>query len=186
MTPGTRTRYFSMWGKACAVKGWNVKDQEKRRNQVLFCMTEVRGPLVTTSDEAFGPDEITALFVYLDHLAHPSDLLKSAAWVDCKTDYRAYNKARQADWLEEQAYGKQGSGKLRRNRFGGQKKAAGEALDPLDPVAIKKRLVTMATRAASKGYVRRRPAPAAAQHFNPPPPAPVASEEELRKHNCAW
>lgn len=146
MSPATRTRYFSLWSKACRVKGWNAKDDGLRRATVLSCMAQVRGPEATTSDPAFGPDEITALFVFLDHLAHPSDLLKSAAWVDCQTDYRAYNRARQADWHEEQAYGRQGSGKLRRNRFGGQKKAAGEALDPLDPAAIQKRFLTMRTR----------------------------------------
>jgi hypothetical protein len=98
MSPGTRTRYFSLWLAACKVKGWDSKDDGLRRATVLSCMAQVRGPAVTTSDPDFGPDEITALFVFLDHLAHPSDLLKSAAWVDCQTDYRAYNRARQADW----------------------------------------------------------------------------------------
>lgn len=146
MSPTTRKTYFRLWLAACKVKGWDAGDDGLRRATVLACMVQVRGPQATTSHPDFGPDEITALFVYLDHLAHPSDLLKSAAWVDCQTDYRAFNRARQADWHEEQAYGRQGSGKLRRNRFAGQKKAAGEALDPLDPAAIQKRFLTMRTR----------------------------------------
>lgn len=157
MSPGTRTRYFSLWLAACKVKGWDAKDDGLRRATVLSCMAQVRGPQVTTSDPDFGPDEITALFVFLDHLAHPSDLLKAAAWVDCQTDYRAYNRARQADWHEEKTYGKVGSGKLRRNRFQGQKNAAGEPLDRLDPDAIRKRHLTMVSRHEKKGY-RRKPA----------------------------
>lgn len=173
MSPGARKTYFRLWHAACAVKSWNADDDGLRRAVVIECMEKVRGPLVTTSSPEFGADETTALFVYLDHLAHPSDLLKAAAWVDCMTDYRAYNRARQADWHEGQAYGAQGSGKLRRNRFGGQKKAAGEALDPLDPAAIQKRFLTMRTRNERRtGYRSKKPNAAAAQI--PPPAAPAA------------
>jgi hypothetical protein len=160
MTPATRTRYFSLWSKACVAKSWDSKDDDLRRDQVLFCMSEVRGPMVTTSSPAFGPNEITALFVYLDHIAHPDSLEKAAAWVDCMTDYRAYNKARQADWHEGQAYGRQGSGKLRRDRFAGQQKAAGETFEQLDPDAIGKRLMTMRARNARRTGYHSKPSPA--------------------------
>lgn len=165
MNKETRIRYFAFWIAACKVKGWDARDQELRRGQVMFCMDQVGGPMVTTSDPAFARDETTALLVYLDHLAHPDDLVKAAAWVDCMKDYRAYNRAKQADWHEEEAYGAKGSGKLRRNRFGGQQKAAGDTFDPLDPKAIEQRFLTM-RRANERrtGYVNPRdlaPAPAA-------------------------
>lgn len=157
MSPGARKTYFRLWNAACAVKGWNAGDDDLRRAVVIECMEKVRGPLVTTSSPDFGPDETTALFVYLDHLAHPSDMLKSAAWVDCQTDYHAYNRARQADWHETKVYGKAGSSKLRKDRFNGQRRAAGEPLDRLDPEAIRKRHLTMVTRHEQKGYRRRKP-----------------------------
>jgi hypothetical protein len=180
MTPSARKTYFRLWNAACAVKGWNSGDDDLRRAVVIECMEKVRGPLVTTSSPEFGADETTALFVYLDHLAHPSDLLKAAAWVDCMTDYRAYNRARQADWHEEKAYGKAGSGKLRRNRFAGQKKAAGEALDPLDPAAIQKRFLTMRTRNERRtGYQSKKRQSSAGQNLaSTPPAAPVEAEDE--------
>lgn len=156
MSPTTRTRYFALWSKACRQLGWDSKDQDLRRSTVLDCMSHVGGPAVTTSDTAFGSDETTALFVFLDHLAHPSDLEKSAAWVDCRTDYRAYNRARQADWHESKAYGHSGSSRLRKYRFNGQERAAGETFAPLDPDAIQKRYLTMRLRNERRtGYQRR-------------------------------
>lgn len=154
MSPATRTRYFALWARAAAIKSWNPKDESQRHATVLACMVAVRGPQVTTSHTLFGPDEITALFCYLEFLAAPSDLLKSARWVDCQQDYHAFNRARQADWHEDKAYGRQGSGKLRRNRFAGQESAEGEPLDKFDPVAIRKRHLTMVGRHESKGYRR--------------------------------
>lgn len=175
MSPATRTRYFSLWGKACAVKGWPAKDNARRRAVTLECMALVRGPAVTTSDPEFGPNEVTALFTYLEFLAHPSDLLRSARWVDCQEDYVAFNRARQADWHEEKTYGRQGSGKLAKNRFGGAKTAEGEPLEPFNPKAIYKRHLTMATRHQAKaGRVRvgknsASPKPAS----TPPATAPI-------------
>jgi hypothetical protein len=155
MTPSTRTRYFSLWTKACAVKGWSAKDNTLRRDTTLKCMAAVGGPEATTSCPLFGPDEVTALFTYLEFLARPSDLLRSARWVDCQQDYRAFNRARQADWHETKTYGHHGSGKLARNRFGGAKTAEGEALEPFNPKAIYKCHLTMATRHQAKaGRVR--------------------------------
>lgn len=181
MNQETRTRYFAFWIAACKAKGWDAKDQDLRRGQVMFCMDQVGGPMVTTSDPAFERDETTALLVYLNHLAHPDDLVKAAAWVDCMKDYRAFNRARQADWHEAQAYGTQGSGKLRRNRFNGQKNAAGDTFDPLDPKAIEQRFLTM-RRANERrtGYVNPRdlaPAPAPAQK-PAPQPEPAAVEDD--------
>ena len=184
MSPSARKTYFRLWNAACAVKGWNSGDDDLRRAVVIKCMEKVRGPLVTTSSPDFGADETTALFVYLDHLAHPSDLLKAAAWVDCMTDYRAYNRARQADWHEGQAYGPQGSSKLRRNRFAGQKKAAGEALDPLDPTAIQKRFLTMRTRNERRtGYQSKKGRTPAGQKLAS---TPEAAPAEINPENVPF
>lgn len=146
MTPAARTRYHAeLWPAACHARKWNPKDDVRRRATALECMRLVRGPQITTSDPAWGDDETTALFCYLEHLAAPADLSKSARWVDCQADYRAYNRARQADWHQRQAYGRRG-GKLIRDRFAGAPTAQGEPLDKFDPEAIRKRHITMAAR----------------------------------------
>lgn len=151
MTPAERVKYFrDYWPAACAVRGWNRRDDMLRRKVVLDCMAAVHGPLVTTSDPQFRRDETTALFCLLDHLAHPEDLGRAARWTDCMADYRAYNRARQADWHEGKAYGAAGSKKLRRDRFAGRQSATGGPLDPFDPEAIRKRHITMASRHRKK------------------------------------
>jgi hypothetical protein len=147
MTAGERTKYFrDLWPAACAAKGWKRSDDDRRRTVVLECMRAVRGPMVTTSDPKFRRDEVTALFCYLEFLANPDDLDRSARWSDCQKDYRAYNRARQADWHEEKLYGSAGSRKLQRNRFAGRRSAQGEPLDAFDPEEIHKRHLTMASR----------------------------------------
>lgn len=157
MTANERSNYFGLyWPKACAAKGWVPNDGERRRAVVLECMRQVRGPLVTTSDPAFGRDETTALFCYLDHLAHPGDLDRSARWLDCCKDYRAFNRARQADWYEEKAYGAKGSKKLRKDRFAGAQSAQGEPLEEFNPRAINARFITMASRAQKKARIARK------------------------------
>jgi len=150
MTSRQRTFYHcDAWPAACQAQGWTAGDADKRRAVALECMREVRGPLVTTSDLAFGDDEITALFCYLDFLAHPDDLDRSARWLDCKQDYHAYNRARQADWHEQQLYGTK-KNKLDRDRFAGAATAKGEPLEEFDPDAIYKRHLTFASRHQKK------------------------------------
>ena len=146
MSPEARAKYFGeFWPAACKVKGWKRSDEARRRAVTLECMAAVRGPEAGTSDPAFGDDELTALFCYLDFLAHPADLDRAARWVDCQTDYHAFNRARQADWHEEKLFGGR-KNRLVRDRFGGKKSAAGEPLEPFDPEAIRKRHLTMASR----------------------------------------
>lgn len=146
MTPQARAHYHGrLWPAACQAKGWRVGDEVRRRDVVLECMQKVRGPLVTSSHPNFGDDETTALFCYLEHLAAPDDLAKSARWLDCQKDYRAYNRARQADWHQEKTYGR-GGRKLVRDRFKGQASAQGEPLEEFDPAAARKRHLTMVTR----------------------------------------
>lgn len=150
MTTNERAHYHAvLWPAACRAKGWHPKDAEIRREIVLVCMQEVRGPVVTTSDPAFGPDETTALFCFLEHLADAASLDKSARWDTCKQDYRTYNRARQADWHERKLYGP-GKNKLDRHRFGGAASAAGGALDTLDAEAVRKRHLTFASRHQKK------------------------------------
>lgn len=187
MTPGQRTTYFRLWTAACRVKGWDAKDDTLRRDQVIHCMAAVRGPLVTTSDPLFGQDAVTALFTYLDFLGNPDSLEKSARWLDCQQDYRAFNRARQADWHERAAYGPKGSRKLQQNRFGGQEKAQGEMLESFDPDAIQKRFLTAVTRHEAKGY--RRPSKARKTIFvvngdrivSRPAKAPVETAAQVRE-----
>lgn len=149
MTPATRTKYFGLWAAACRGQGWSVKDSAKRNATTAKCMEEIRGPQTDSTTE-LGKDEVTALFCYLEFLAHQDNLDLSARWLDCKTDYKAYNRARQADWHEVKTYGAAGSKKLARDRFNGQRSAKGEPLDKFDPEAIRKRHLTMATRHQAK------------------------------------
>ena len=150
MTDEQRNRYFGhYWPAACQWKGWRVKDEVRRRHTTGECMREIRAPM-TESTTDLGPDEITALFVYLDHLGHPSDLIKAAAWVDVQTDYRAYNRARQADWHERKTYGPGGSKRLRKQRFSGQGSAQGGPFEKFDPAEIRKRHLTTANRHRAK------------------------------------
>ena len=149
MTPATRTKYFQLWGAACLGQGWSAKDNARRNATTAKCMEEIRGPQTDSTTE-LGQDEVTALFCYLEFLAHPDSLDHSARWVDCKTDYKAYNRARQADWHEVKTYGVAGSKKLARDRFNGERSASGEPLDKFNPEAIRKRHLTMATRHQKK------------------------------------
>lgn len=203
MSPGARSRYFGeYWPAACQAKGWRVKDEVRRRHTTGECMRLVRGPQSESTTD-LGPDEITALFTYLDHLAHPSCLVRSARWLDCQKDYRAFNRARQADWYEGKTYGHKGSKKLRRDRFAGQQSAQGEPLDQFDPAAAQKRFVTMKSRFRSKEKKAAKQASGSYAFVAMINGRPVvggvdlasgtdktvnrmASAEELAKHNCAW
>lgn len=152
MTPYQRSIYFGqLWPDACQAKGWRRDDEVRRRDTTGECMALIGGP-ATESTTALGQDEITALFCYLDHLGHPACLIRSARWVDCQTDYHAYNRARQADWHESKAYGGGRGEKLRKNRFGGARSAQGDPLDKFNPDAIQKRYLTMRNRHGRKGY----------------------------------
>ncbi|MBI5689292.1 MAG: hypothetical protein HZC55_04285 [Verrucomicrobia bacterium] len=174
MTPAERSVYFGqLWPEACLANEWLVKDEERRRAVTAECMRLVRGP-DTDSTSALGPDEVTALFTYLRHLADPSSLDKSARWVTCQEDYRTFNRARQADYHERALYGGK-KNRLDRDRFGGATSAAGGPLESLDADEVRKRHLTMASRHQKKQRVDRKvaamievPVPA-----SPPPAAPT-------------
>lgn len=147
MTPATRTRYFSLWSAACRCQKWDSTDQNLRRDITRQVMAAVGGP-DTDSTSDLGPDEITALFTFLEHKADDASLAKSARWIDCQKDYRMFNRAKQADYHERALYGsnKRKPNKLDRNRFAGQRSALGEPLSDFDPEEARKRHLTMASR----------------------------------------
>jgi hypothetical protein len=164
MNAAQRKIYFGgLWPAACHANGWKRSDDDQRRAVLHNCMRAIKGPLIDSSSD-LGPDEVTALFTYLQFLAHQDSLELSARWLDCQQDYHAFNRARQADWHESETYGK-GKNKLDRDRFGGASSAQGEALEEFDPEAIRRRHLTMASRHQKK---LRREAKAAA-------PAPAAA-----------
>lgn len=145
MNPWQRKKYFGeLWPAACLAHEWDVKDDQKRKDVTFECMRLIGGP-ETDSTSALKPDEITALFCYLEHLADPASLDNSARWVTCQEDYHTFNRARQADWHERAVYGP-GRNKLDRDRFGGAASAAGGPLESLDAEAVRKRHLTMARR----------------------------------------
>lgn len=180
MTPGERVKYFrDLWPAACAVKGWRRGDDGRRREAVLECMRLVRGPEVTTSDAQFRRDEVTALFCYLEFLAHPASLEHAARWADCQKDYRAFNRARQADWHERQVYGTGGSRRLQRERFAGRQSAQGDTLESFDPEEIRKRHLTMATRhQAKQRHAREDAAGLDLASHAPAPAAPIEPDPQ--------
>ncbi len=135
-----------VWPAACRANGWVSGDKAKRLEIVRRCMELVRGPQVTgTSDPAFGDDETTALFTHLIHLAAPGNLNASARWVQCQEDYRAFNRAQQADWHERELYGDK-KNRWDKNRFAGAASAKAGPLDKLNPDEVRKRHLTFATR----------------------------------------
>lgn len=194
MTPGQRSSYFLLWADVCAVQGWSAKDNAKRQQATVDCMRAVRGP-ATSSTSDLGQDEITALFCYLTYLkTGDADLDAAARWVDCQQDYKAFSRARHADWHEERLYGKTAKpNKLDRDRFAGAKSAVGGPLEKFDPVAIQKRHLTMASRHQKKARAQGLPKPSAtpkprgstAPDFHPAPratPAPAPTPEPT----AAW
>lgn len=162
MTAGQRSSYFLAWADVCAAQGWNPKDNTKRQEVTARCMAAVRGPAVASTSD-LGEDEITALFCYLRYLkTGDADLDAAARWVDCQQDYKAFARARQADWHEEKLYGKTSKpNKLDRNRFKGAKTAVGEPLEKFSPEEIHKRHLTLATRHQKKARQLGLPKPAA-------------------------
>lgn len=185
MTSSQRAHYFKhLWPEACAAAGWGVRDEGRRKKVTSDCMAAIGGP-ATASTSDLGEDEVTALFCYLQHLAAPDDLNKSARWVTCQEDYHTFNRAKQADWHERSLYGKRPN-KLDRDRFAGETSAAAGPLDDLDPEAVRKRHLTMASRHQKKLRAEGRkpakaakPAPAAPlppSRINPPDPACIVPE----------
>jgi hypothetical protein len=175
MTSRERSFYFGqLWPAAAAAHEWDIKDEARRRAVTVECMRLVRGP-ATDSTSALGPDELTALFCYLEHLADGASLEKSARWVTCQEDYRTFNRAKQADWHERQLYGS-GKNKLDRDRFKGEASAAGGPLESLDAEEVRRRHLTFASRHQKKqrrarqanlGTPATSPAPAPAREKAP-------------------
>lgn len=176
MTPAARVKYHAeYWPAACAANGWKKSDQDKRREVALCCMESVGGPLVTTSDPAFGDNETTALFCYLDHLAHQDCLDRSARWADCQEDYRAYNLARQADWHQEKLYGTKPN-RLTRDRFAGEQTAVGGPLEAFNPKKIRQRHMTVASRHQKQMRATGQKVASQPKASTPPPAAMPAPE----------
>jgi len=149
VTSRERSVYFgTLWPAAAHANEWDVKDERQRKTVTRQCMAEIGGP-ATDSTTALGPDEVTALFVYLAHLGDYASLDKSAEWDRCKQDYQTYNRAKQADWHERALYGP-GKNKLDRQRFGGATSASGGPLDSLDAGEVRRRHLTVASRHQKK------------------------------------
>ena len=149
MNAAQRKIYFgTLWPAVCAANGWDRNDNARRKASLNECMRLIRAPQVESSSD-LGPDAVTALFCYLKFLAHQGDLEQSARWLDCQEDYKAFNRARQADWHEVSTYGRSPN-KLDKQRFHGATNAQGEALEEFDPEEIRRRHLTMATRHQSK------------------------------------
>ena len=173
MNAAQRKPYFALWSAACTAQGWRSADNAKRQETTARCMAEINGPAVVSSND-LGEDEITALFCYLKYLGTgDADLDAAARWIDCKQDYKAFARARQADWHEKSLYGAKAN-KLDRDRFAGAKSAVGGPLEKFDPKAIKQRHMTLASRHQKKARALGLPKPSAGTTLvNTPAPASV-------------
>jgi hypothetical protein len=189
MTPATRTAYFRLWSAACRAQKWDSTDQNLRRDITRQVMEAVSGP-ATDSTSALGPDEITALFTFLEMKAKES-LITSARWLDCQKDYRMFNRARQADYHERALYGsnRKQPNKLDRDRFAGQRSALGQPLDEFDPEEARKRHLTMASRHQKKQRRERDEADKFAAQIRADDPAELIPFEpdpdQVEHHNLA-
>jgi hypothetical protein len=143
------TYQAELWPAVCAAQGWDLADKEQRRATRAHVWEaigeEERGDAVPHDEAA-----ITALFTYLRHLAEPNNITLAMAWDDCRANYRAYNKTRQADHWQRRAYGRTGGKKLWRNRFAGRRKGQQQPDDALTEEEADQRLMTMRARAKAK------------------------------------
>lgn len=186
MTPATRTRYFRLWAAACACQNWPAKDEAFRRSITRQVMEAVRAP-ITDSITELGNDEITALFIFLDHKANDGDLIKAALWVECLKDYRTVSRAKQADYHERALYGsnKAKPNKLDRNRFDGETSALGKPLADLDAEEVRKRHITFASRHQAKQRKERAEADKFAAQIRADDPAELVPFEPDFDHSTA-
>lgn len=109
MNPATRKTYFRLWQAACAEQGWNPKDNKTRREHTLHATQR-------ESTTNLTPSQITALFLYLRHMAAPHDHALAREWETCKADPEKFNKLRQAEHWRKKAGYRHGN-KLDRERF---------------------------------------------------------------------
>lgn len=162
MTSDTRTTYFRLWTAACAAQGWNPRDNDRRRENTLYCMREI-GAGEIGSITALDHHQITALFTFLRFLAGGGARETTLLWERCKEDYVAFNQLRQAEHFRRAA-GYDKKGKLNRDRFGMSFPEQEIAEHTLSSDEVRQYLITNANRARSKGRPRkpRRKQPAAA------------------------
>ncbi len=162
MNPAQKAKYFRhLWPAACAAQGWDPRDDARRRACTLYAT----GSQSTT---ALDQHAITALFVFLAHLADPRDGEKARQWDLCKRDATTYNHARQAEhWRARAGYA--ATGRLNRERFGALFE---EQVSPehMTPEQIEQYLMTHRERARRKEA--KAAAPARANRISQPAEMP--------------
>lgn len=150
MNPRQRKHYFGRLWPACArAMGVDRKDDEVRKGIIRQCLVGIGAPVVKDSSSTLSQEEVTALFVFMRHIANPYDIRLASEWERCKADYQAYNVARQGDYWERQAGYRKG-GKIERQRF--QDKPHGDWLgeSEMDRQEAEQYLMTMRARARAK------------------------------------
>lgn len=111
MNPAQKAKYFRhLWPAACGAQGWDPRDDARRRACTLYATG-------SESTKLLDQHAITALFVFLAHLADPRDGERARQWELCRADRQTYNHARQAEHWRKRA-GYSAAGKLNRERFG--------------------------------------------------------------------
>lgn len=134
-----------LWPAASAAQGWDARDKHLRRDIRRDCF-EFIGVAASLADavSAYNNAQVTALFTFLDHLAHPDHIGKMQTWEDCKADYEAFNASKQADyWQRRGGTGQQG--KWVKNRFAKRRTAVAKPFtdEPLTAHEAKCRRLTM-------------------------------------------
>ncbi|MBB5033132.1 hypothetical protein [Prosthecobacter vanneervenii] len=96
MSPSQRKTYFgTLWPDVCRAQGWNVKDEERRRD-VTFAATGQE------STSKLNQDQITLLWIKLKWLADPANFDK--AYADANPEIAlAEHKRQNVIWRIEKA-----------------------------------------------------------------------------------
>lgn len=110
MNAKQRRLYFTqLWPAACEANGWDPKDDECRREVTEYATHQ-------PSTRMLSQAQITALFLYLRHLAHPEDPRLAEQWRACRQDRSKFNLVRQAEHFRRLC-GYSRIGKLSKDRF---------------------------------------------------------------------
>ncbi len=85
-----------LWPAVAQARGYQLRDEVTRRDLRAQCWEQVGVPHLGESMPTTDA-EFTALATYCRHLADPENITLSMAWDNCRADYIAFNKSRQAD-----------------------------------------------------------------------------------------
>lgn len=110
MNAKQRAYFFKhLWPACCAANGWDPKDDALRHDVVEYATG-------LDSTRHLSAHQVTALFLYVRHLADPADTRIADQWRTCRTSPYKFNLLRQAEHFRRLC-GYARIGKLSKERF---------------------------------------------------------------------